>query len=410
MFRIDTSHTATYSNEAIDTLHGKKWKVKVEGNVFSSPTIYNDMAFIGSEQKFYALDAKTGQEIWSIPVDGPAHSSPAIYNDVVFFGDFSGKFYALSTVDGSKKWITNFDGERKFGAKGLHGMQPKDQYMIDDWDFYNSSPVIYGGNIYVGSGNGKVYALDINDGSTIWSFQTGDVVHSSPAISNGKVYIGSWDSYLYCLDARTGQKQWDFQTGIDTVNFNQVGIQSSPMIDDSTVYFGCRDAHVYALDAISGELKWKKFNNYSWIIASPVVDEKNIYYTTSDSYQFNVLNKHTGDSLYTLPTKGFGFSSPILVNGMVYYGVFNGDLVAVNAKTQSEAWRFTTDEAKADVLEVLNEDGTLNAQKVFVDFSTQKMPEIMDMMFSVGAILSTPTPYGNSLIFGTADGHVYAIY
>ena len=58
----------------------------------------------------------------------------------------------------------------------------------------------------------------------------------------------------------------------------------------------------------------------------------------------------------------------------------------------------------------LNEDGTLNSQKVYVDFSAEKMPEIMDQMFSVGALLSSPAPYENTLIFGTADGHVYSIY
>ena len=61
-------------------------------------------------------------------------------------------------------------------------------------------------------------------------------------------------------------------------------------------------------------------------------------------------------------------------------------------------------------MQVLNEDGTLNGAKVYAEFSPQKMPEIMEMMFSVGAILSTPTPYKNSLIFGTADGFVYAIH
>ena len=90
--------------------------------------------------------------------------------------------------------------------------------------------------------------------------------------------------------------------------------------------------------------------------------------------------------------------------------VFNGDLVAVNIKTQSEAWRFQTDEAKIDSLKILNDEGTLIGENLFTEFSPQKMPEIMNMMFSVGAILSTPTPYKESLIFGTADGYVYAIY
>src|SRR5210317_1276761 len=78
MFRGDAYHSGSYSNKSIDTLHGKKWKVKLDGNVFSSPIIYKDVAFIGSQKKFYALDAETGKEIWSVSVDGPAHSSPAV--------------------------------------------------------------------------------------------------------------------------------------------------------------------------------------------------------------------------------------------------------------------------------------------------------------------------------------------
>ena len=65
------------------------------------------------------------------------------------------------------QWTFFADGERQFGAKGLHGMEPKDQYMIDDWDFYNSSPTIYNDKIYFGSGNGKIYALDRTTGEEV---------------------------------------------------------------------------------------------------------------------------------------------------------------------------------------------------------------------------------------------------
>lgn len=409
MFRGNAAHSGKYSNPTIDTLHGTKWKTLLEGNVLSSPAIYKDVAYIGGSEKFYALNADTGKQIWSIDVEGPAHSSPAVYNDIVYFGDFSGKFYAVNAIDGSIKWTFYAEGERRYGAKGIHGMEPQDQYFEDDWDFFNSSPTIKNNKIYFGSGNGKIYGLELETGNEIWSFQTGEVSHTSPAVAYGNVYAGSWDSNLYCLDAETGKQKWKYQAGIDTVYFNQVGVQSSPLVADSTVYFGCRDAHIYALNAISGELKWKKNNNMSWIIVSPVIDEENIYYTTSDSQLFIALNRHTGDSLYSLPTRGFGFSSPILLDDMIYFGVFNGDLVAVDTKTQSEAWRFQTDEAKEDIIQVLKEDGTLNGEKVFADFSADKMPQILEMMYSVGAILSTPVPYKNSLIFGTADGHVYAI-
>lgn len=410
MFRGDASHTAKYANLPIKTLKGTKWKANLEGNVLSSPAIYGDVAYIGSSEKFYALNAETGAEIWSVNVDGSAHSSPAVYENTVYFGDFSGKFYALNTLDGSVKWTFITEGERQFGAKGIHGMEPRDEYFVDDWDFFISSPTIYNDKIYYSSGNGNIYALDLQTGKELWAFQTHEVAHTSPAVAYGNVYAGSWDSYLYCLDAETGEKKWNYQTGIDTVYYNQVGIQSSPLVADSTVFFGCRDAHVYALNAITGELQWKKFNNYSWIIVSPVIDKENLYYTTSDSELFTALNRHTGDSLYSLPTKGYGFSSPILMDDMIYYGVFNGDLVAVDTKTQSEAWRFQTDEAKEDKMKILNPDGTVNGEKIFANFDLDDRYKIFDMMFSVGAILSTPAPYKNSLIFGTADGHVYAIY
>ncbi len=57
--------------------------------------------------------------------------------------------------------------------------------MPDPFDFYLSSPTLANGNVYFGSGDGNVYALDAVTGSLKWKFQTGDVVHASPAIANG---------------------------------------------------------------------------------------------------------------------------------------------------------------------------------------------------------------------------------
>ena len=48
-----------------------------------------------------------------------------------------------------------------------------------------------------------------------WSFTTGSSVESSPAVSGGIVYIGSDDGKVYALDAATGQPHWTFATGSD---------------------------------------------------------------------------------------------------------------------------------------------------------------------------------------------------
>jgi outer membrane protein assembly factor BamB len=60
------------------------------------------------------------------------------------------------------------------------------------------------GVLYVGSGDGNVYALNAASGARLWSFATGSVVGSSPAVANGMVYVGSDDRNLYAFDLAGG--------------------------------------------------------------------------------------------------------------------------------------------------------------------------------------------------------------
>jgi outer membrane protein assembly factor BamB len=60
------------------------------------------------------------------------------------------------------------------------------------------------GVAYVGSDDGKVYALSASSGIQVWSFTTGSAVVSSPAVANGVVYVGSFDRNLYAFDLAGG--------------------------------------------------------------------------------------------------------------------------------------------------------------------------------------------------------------
>src|SRR5262249_10779571 len=163
-------------------------------------------------------------------------------------------------ADGALKWKFAMSGEKRYAATHLNGTQPLGEAMPDPFDVYLSSPVVWNGAVYLGSGDGNVYALNADNGALKWKFKTGDVVHAWPAISDGVLYIGSWDSYFYALDAVTGTEKWKFKTGEDPDIHNQVGIQSSAVVADGMVYFGCRDSNLYALYAKTGEKKWA-YNN-----------------------------------------------------------------------------------------------------------------------------------------------------
>ncbi|MEM3019506.1 MAG: PQQ-binding-like beta-propeller repeat protein, partial [Candidatus Bathyarchaeia archaeon] len=49
--------------------------------------------------------------------------------------------------------------------------------------------------------------------SLLWQYTTGNTIALSPSVAYGKVFIGSMDGKLYALDAATGAKVWEFATG-----------------------------------------------------------------------------------------------------------------------------------------------------------------------------------------------------
>src|SRR5436190_591947 len=68
-------------------VEGIQWKFKTKGKIFSSPTIINDIIFVGSEDKnLYAIDQHTGKQKWKFTTGGAVHSSPAIYGNNVYVG------------------------------------------------------------------------------------------------------------------------------------------------------------------------------------------------------------------------------------------------------------------------------------------------------------------------------------
>lgn len=131
----------------------------------------------------------------------------------------------------------------------LDAAQPGQKF----WEFqtggsvYSSPAIGADGTVYVGSEDGKVYALNGATGQKLWEFQTGGTVQlqSSPAIgADGTVYVGSGDQKVYALNGVTGQKLWEFQTGS--------GVDSSPAIGtDGAVYVGSWDGKLYAFTSSS---------------------------------------------------------------------------------------------------------------------------------------------------------------
>jgi eukaryotic-like serine/threonine-protein kinase len=410
MFRGDAAHSGVYAGAGSTAFGGVKWAFHAKGAFISSPAVAGDSVFVGNTDNFlYAVNRDTGALKWKFETKGRIVSSPAVASGIVYFGSYDGTFYAVNAASGALKWKFDTAGERRFAGTHLHGSEPAAETMPDPWDCYLSSPVVAGGTVFFGSGDGNVYARDAATGANRWTFKTGNVVHASPAYANGTLYIGSWGTYLYALDAKSGEKKWAFKTGDDDKLHNQTGLQSSPAVAEGTVFFGARDSHIYAVDATSGTKRWAFATSGSWVIASPAVRAGHVYAGTSDTGQMFDLDAATGKALGAADLKGWPlFSSPALSGDMLYVGSMRGEMQAIDLSGRTVGWRFTTVASKGAAA-FAKPDGGLDWEKLFptsfYDDAVAGYVKLLDF----GAILASPVVADGIVYVGATDGNLYAL-
>jgi outer membrane protein assembly factor BamB len=410
-FRVDATHSGLYSALGVPKLHGIKWKFQAKGPIVSSPAVANGIVYLGSYDHFvYAINQSDGKQLWAFKTQGRVTSSPAVFAGKVFVGSYDGNLYALDAKTGEQRWKFAFAGEHRFTAPHLHGSMPVAEFMPDPFDFFLSSPTIVQDTLYIGSGDGNVYALDIESGALRWKFKTGNVVHATPAVANDTVYVGSWDSYFYALDAKTGKERWRFKTGEDRDIYNQVGIQSSAVIAGGLVLFGCRDSNLYALDAVTGEKAWSFSNDGSWVISTPIVKDGTVYFATSDSGLFRALDLKTGVPKYALSFNHWPmFSSPAIAGHVLYIGSHSGALIAIDLDQHAVSWTFHTEGSQRKAAAITQSNGEINYKAVFDGVFYDDMVVGVSRMMSIGAVLSSPAIDQDVVYFGDTDGNVYAI-
>jgi len=96
---------------------------------------------ISQENAVYALDSETGDVQWQFQTNDVVHSSPTIVNEMVFIGSDDGNVYAIDATTGSEQW------------------------QFATGDEVHSSPIVVDGTLFIGSMDrdpigGAVYAVD----------------------------------------------------------------------------------------------------------------------------------------------------------------------------------------------------------------------------------------------------------
>jgi outer membrane protein assembly factor BamB len=370
-----------------------KWTFQIKQPFIGSPVIDGANVYAGGlDSTLYALDLASGKVNWKFKTLGPIRSAVETDDQRVYLNGGDGGIYSLNKQNGKREWVFVTLG-------GILG-----ERTYDLADYFHSKPVKAGDKVFVGAGDGRLYAIDAATGKLQWSFKANDIVHTTPVIADGKVVFGSSDGFLYALDQSNGNLVWKFKS-VGHTNFPAGEMQGSPVISQGRVFIGSRDYNLYSVDLKHGYGHWNKQFPKGWATALTATDSV-LFTGTSDDKLFLAFDPKSGRELWKIEAK-FNIFGPAVVSGtQVYFGTQMGKLFSADRKTSAVKWIFTTKGYEANRLKYFKEDDTFrdDIYQILGGFT-----DYLKMLYSLGAMYSTPAVSGNTIVISTSEGLIYCL-
>ena len=242
---------------AVNASDGKKiWAFKTNSEIKSSPVVVGDRVLIGSyDENLYCVSTRNGSLIWKFKTNGPVHSTPGVLNGVAFIAGCDEMFRGIRIADGKEMFSVSSDAYT--GASpalrdnsAFYGTFNNEVLMVSltdhsvGWRYehpqrkfpYYSSAAVTSNRVVVGGRDKLVHGISLT-GKGVWTFATRARVESSPAIADGRVFVGSNDGRFYALNLNTGAKVWEFNAGGP--------LSASPAIAKGRIVIGSQDGRLY---------------------------------------------------------------------------------------------------------------------------------------------------------------------
>ncbi|MGA1821323.1 MAG: PQQ-binding-like beta-propeller repeat protein [Thermoplasmatota archaeon] len=306
------------------------------------------------------------------------------------------------------------------------------------------APILYDGIIYIGSGDGRVRGIDPDTGNVVWSVYTGGNNHISVAVtaSDGVIYFGADNGRVYAFDIETKAKLWDTNLRMDS-------ILTSPVVADGKLFVGTSNitrSGFFAINITNGDIIWtyhmNDTANFLGIQSHPAYWNGMVYFGDgwgnvfcldadgfSDGNDGIDTESETGpndaDIIWTYMTSNLIVGAPMLADGKLYIGNYEGYLYCFDAVTGEKLWDLEVGEGSPPNISTTPayHDGTVyvSANRVYrvagipkvggslvaVDVSSH---EILWRFNITGEIFqSSPVIADNAVVFGGEDNHVYCV-
>ena len=199
-------------------------------------------------------------------------------------------------------------------------------------------PSLCRGLVLAGSDAGLLYAVDAQRGELVWSHQLWNMAMVNPIVLGNTVYVTTGNPYfnfsetlkfssgeratrgpglngLYALDLATGKERWHLFTPGENM--------PTPVAANGVVYFASGDGFAYAVDADSGKVRWKTDVKAIDGMSSPLLVDGRLFFGGSHPDLFVALDTRDGKVLWAreiagVTPAGLGAATAALADGKVF--------------------------------------------------------------------------------------------
>lgn len=178
----------------------ERWKAKVSSEVLTVPVIAEGKVLVRTtDGTLFALDEKNGAELWRYehsvpPLSVRGVSRPLVLADHIIDGYDNGKLMALQLENGKFIWEANL-------------IIPKGRSEVERLVDLDADPIEVGGVIFMSGYRGGTGAISGLDGDVLW--RNDDISsYSSLGHDYRNLYLTDSESDVIQLDQRTGRPLW----------------------------------------------------------------------------------------------------------------------------------------------------------------------------------------------------------
>jgi outer membrane protein assembly factor BamB len=203
------------------------------------------------------------------------------------------------------------------------------------------APTLDDARIYLPLTGGRVFCLDRQTGSLLWSSEPGGVISAPVVAGENSIYIATRKTGEDGAEAGGSLRAVDKSTGLTVwVRDYPRALSSALELGRTRIYAGSSDGSFYAFDSNNGDVLWK-VEAQDVVRGHALVTERAIYFGSDDG-ALRVVEPERGRLIWKYQTGGRIIGQPAADDGVLYFGSGDGYVYSVDIATGKLRWRART--------------------------------------------------------------------